>query len=319
MKALFTISLLFLFITSGFSQTVYYLKKNGKYINNADSADYTRVVNNPDSGSVLFNVTEYYKNGNIKMVGKSTKVDPPNYEGQRVTYYESGRKQNLSNFIKNQKVGDSYEFYPNGKLYRAIKFAYVPTEKSMDDQLDIITSFDSLGVARVTNGEGDYIGYSADFKYIEEAGKVHNGKRDGVWKGEQKGIHSTFTETYKDGEFISGESVNDKNETFKYSGSRGNPPSFKGGYAGFGEYLGKNIVYPDYARKNLIEGRVILTFVVEKDGKLTDIKVIRSVDPVLDDEAVRVLEKSPKWIPGVIMGQAVRVQYSVPVNFALKR
>ena len=63
---------------------------------------------------------------------------------------------------------------------------------------------------------------------------------------------------------------------------------------------------------------MFLTFVVEKDGKLSDIKVVKSVDPVLDTEAVRVLEKSPKWLPGIIMGQPVRVQYSVPVNFALQ-
>ena len=286
MKLPFTLSFIFLFISSSFAQTVFYLKKNGKYVNIADSADYTRVVSKPDSGSALFNVTEFYKNGNRKLVGKSTVIDPPKYEEQRVTYYESGLRQNLSTFSKGEKVGKSFEYYTNGKLYRAIKFPDSPVEKSMDAQFDIIASFDSLGVAKVTNGEGDYIGYSDNFKYVTEAGKVHNGKRDGVWTGESKNIHSTFTETYKDGEFIGGESVNDKNETFKYTGSRGNPPAFKGGYAAFGKYLGNNIVYPTDARKNFIEGRVILTFVVEKDGKLTDVKVVKSVDPLLDNEAV---------------------------------
>jgi TonB family protein len=318
MKRLFTVSFIFLFTSSGFSQVVFYLKKDGRYVNQPDSAYYTRVVNQPDSGSVLFNVTEYYKNGNRKLVGKSTVTDPPTYETQRVTYYESGLRQNLSTFSKGHKVGNSYEYFPNGKLYRAIKFPDVPGEKSFESQYDIIASFDSLGVACVKDGEGNYKGYSDNFKYVEETGNVHNGKREGIWTGETKGIHSTFTETYKNGELISGISVNDKNESFKYTGNRGNPPAFKGGYGAFGQYLNNNIVYPIYARKNIIEGRVILTFVVEKDGKINDIKVMKSVDPVLDTEAVRVLSKSPKWIPGTIMGQPVRVVYSIPVNFALK-
>ncbi|MFD0766235.1 TonB family protein [Mucilaginibacter lutimaris] len=287
-------------------------------MNEADSADYTRVISKPDSGSMLFNVTEYYKNGNIKLIGKSNKIDPPNYEGQRVTYYGSGLRQNLSTFSKGDKVSNSYEYFPNGKLYRIIKYPDIPVEKSLETAYEIIASFDSLGVEHVKEGEGDYKGYSDDFKYVEETGKVHNGKRDGIWTGEKKNIHSTFTETYNNGELISGVSVNDKNETFNYKGNRGTPPAFKGGYQAFGQYLGNNIVYPTYARKNMIQGRVILTFVVEKDGKLSDIKVVKSVDPVLDTEAVRVLEKSPKWLPGIIMGQPVRVQYSVPVNFALQ-
>ncbi|MES2265267.1 MAG: energy transducer TonB [Bacteroidota bacterium] len=318
MKLFFTLSFIFLFTSTGFSQVVFYLKKNGRYTNQPDSAYYTRVINEPDSGSVLYDVTEFYKNGNRKLVGKSTKVDPPIYEGQRVIYYESGLRQNLSTFNKGDKVGNSYEYFTNGNLYRVIKYPDVPVKASIESEYDIIASFDSLGVEYVKEGEGDYKGYSDNFKYVEETGKVHNGKREGVWTGKKENIHSTFTETYKNGELISGVSVNDKNESFNYKGNRGTPPDFKGGYMGFGKYLSNNIVYPTYARKNLIEGRVILTFVVEKDGKLSDVKVLKSADPVLDDEAVRVLEKSPKWLPGIIMGQPVRVQYSVPVNFALK-
>ncbi|QHS54748.1 TonB family protein [Mucilaginibacter sp. 14171R-50] len=318
MKLLFTLSFVFLFFSSGFSQVVFYLKKNGKYTNQPDSADYTRVIDQPDSGSVLFNVTEFYKNGKRKLVGKSAVADPPIYEMQQITYYESGNRQNLSSFVKGKKVGNSYEYYPNGQLYRAIKYPDAPGQKSIDPGYDIITSFDSLGVAYVKDGEGNYKGYSDDFKSVTETGQIHNGKKDGVWTGENKGIHSTFTEKYNNGELIEGVSVNDKNETFKYTGTRGTPPTFKGGSAAFGRYLGNSIVYPAYARQNIIEGRVILTFVVEKDGEINDIKVVKSVDPVLDDEAVRVLGQSPKWLPGTIMGQQVRVVYSIPINFALK-
>jgi len=95
-------------------------------------------------------------------------------------------------------------------------------------------------------------------------------------------------------------------------------PSFKGGDAALMEWLSKNIKYPVVAEENGIQGRVVATFVVERDGSITDVKVVKSVDPSLDKEAVRVLKAMPKWIPGKQNGQAVRVKYTVPVTFRLQ-
>ncbi|MES2268038.1 MAG: TonB family protein [Bacteroidota bacterium] len=94
-------------------------------------------------------------------------------------------------------------------------------------------------------------------------------------------------------------------------------PSFPGGDAKFYAYLGNNIKYPSIARENNVTGRVICTFVVERDGSLTDIKVVRGIGSGCDEEAIRVLKKSPKWKPGIQNGRPVRVQYSIPVNFTL--
>ncbi|RYU86961.1 TonB family protein [Mucilaginibacter terrigena] len=94
-------------------------------------------------------------------------------------------------------------------------------------------------------------------------------------------------------------------------------PRFPGGQAAFAKYLGKNIKYPAEAKKNKVEGRSVLTFVVETDGSLTDIKVLRALGSGTDEEAVRVLKASPKWVPGIQNGRKVRVQYSVPVTFSL--
>jgi len=95
-------------------------------------------------------------------------------------------------------------------------------------------------------------------------------------------------------------------------------PSFPGGDAALMSFLNKNIKYPVIAEENGIQGRVVATFVVERDGSITDVKVIKSVDPSLDKEAVRVLKSMPKWIPGKQNGQAVRVKYTVPVTFRLQ-
>ena len=95
-------------------------------------------------------------------------------------------------------------------------------------------------------------------------------------------------------------------------------PAFPGGPNALFEYLSKNIKYPAVAEENGVQGRVIVTFVVEKDGSITDVKVAKSVDPSLDKEAQRVVRSMPHWIPGKQNGSAVRVKYTVPVTFRLQ-
>ena len=95
-------------------------------------------------------------------------------------------------------------------------------------------------------------------------------------------------------------------------------PSFPGGPSALMQYLSSNIKYPVVAEENGVQGRVVCTFVVERDGSITDVRVIQSVDPSLDKEAVRVVKSMPKWIPGKQNGSAVRVKYTVPVTFRLQ-
>lgn len=94
-------------------------------------------------------------------------------------------------------------------------------------------------------------------------------------------------------------------------------PSFPGGMDKFYGYVQRSVIYPQEAKDNRIEGKVFLSFVVETDGALSDIKVERRLGGGTDEEAVRVLEESPKWIPGVQNGQRVRVKYNIPVSFTL--
>ena len=95
-------------------------------------------------------------------------------------------------------------------------------------------------------------------------------------------------------------------------------PEFPGGMDKLMEYLSKNIKYPSIAQENNIQGRVIVEFVVNKDGSIVEPKVMRSVDTSLDNEAMRVIKSMPKWTPGKQRGKAVRVRYTVPVLFRLQ-
>ena len=95
-------------------------------------------------------------------------------------------------------------------------------------------------------------------------------------------------------------------------------PSFPGGQGALMQYLASNIKYPVVAQENGVQGRVIVSFVVERDGSISDVKVARSVDPSLDREAQRVVKSMPRWKPGKQNGSAVRVKYTVPVVFRLQ-
>lgn len=94
-------------------------------------------------------------------------------------------------------------------------------------------------------------------------------------------------------------------------------PEFPGGHAALIAYIQKNINYPADAAKNGIQGRVWVSFIVEKDGSLSDIEIIRSPDSSFSKEAIRVLSSMPKWKPGKQNGKIVRVKWSMPVTFKL--
>jgi len=95
-------------------------------------------------------------------------------------------------------------------------------------------------------------------------------------------------------------------------------PLFPGGESAMMKYMGDNIKYPVIAQENGIQGRVICQFVVNKDGSIVDVVVVRSVDSSLDKEAIRMIQSMPKWTPGKQRGKPVRVKYTLPVNFRLQ-
>lgn len=256
MKPLITIAFLFIG-TACFAQrqNVYFLKNNGMYVQQRDSADYIRVVSEPDSGSTFYNVFESYPNGVKKLTGKSSVIDPPRYEGVCVRYYKNGKKQSVINYKDNNIVGDEYEFYPNGKLYVAKKYPDTVSANHGNHYL-LTAENDSLGNALVTDGNGYYKDYDSKFKNIVEEGNIKNGKSDGQWKGVDEGLHITFIEKYDNGKLLSGISIGEHNDTVKYT-VRGVVPQYKGGEKSFANFLAKNVRYPEYERDNNIQGKVL--------------------------------------------------------------
>lgn len=95
-------------------------------------------------------------------------------------------------------------------------------------------------------------------------------------------------------------------------------PEFPGGQAAMMKWLSENVKYPAIAAENNIQGRVMVSFIVERDGSVSDVKILRSVDPSLDKEAIRLINSMPKWKPGMQTGKPVRARFNIPVTFKLR-
>lgn len=95
-------------------------------------------------------------------------------------------------------------------------------------------------------------------------------------------------------------------------------PSFPGGSGALAKYLAENTSYPSFAREAEIQGKVFISFVVEADGRVTNVEVVRNLHPALDEEAARVVASMPNWIPGEQNQQPVRVRYTLPITFQIR-
>lgn len=299
-------------------QNVYFIAKDGRHVDLKDSAETIRVVQEPDSGSHDYNVLEYYaQSGHRKMVGRSSVIEPLMLQGSCLSYYDNGKKKSVAEYRSNIKRGTEYIYYPNGRLYLTKTYSEPDTTGEHEDlrpQIErVISSFDSTGKAQVTDGNGYYIGYEGDnFKTVFEEGNVKDGLKVGDWKGHADKGNVTFAETYKDGILITGHAKDEDGE-YNYK-TRNVPAQYPGGMDGFFNYLGHKIRYPMPELINNIQGKVILSFIVTRNGTVKDIKVLQGVSDNIDAEATRVISES-QWMPGMAFGRQVEYLYTVPITF----
>ena len=176
----------------------------------------------------------------------------------------------------------------------------------------------SVKVTELAIVEDEKVKKEDEIKTIEELKETETafGQKDNKEGTEDRNV----TKTLKNEVVVETkpEPVKQKEEPEKVFTSVEQMPQFPGGDAALMKYLSSHIQYPAMAAENNVQGKVILQFVVEKDGKVGEVKVARSVDKDLDKEAIRVVKSLPKFTPGRQNGQAVRVWYTLPVTFKLQ-
>lgn len=298
-------------------QSVFYFTKTGIEVQGKDSADLIRVISEPDSGSKLYKVNEFYKNGHRKLIGFSHTVFPLTFEGTCITFYPNGKRANYS-FYNKGVLDSAYEYYPNGKIH--ILKQYLSIKKVQADSLDynfkIASVYDTSGKKIAEKGNGYFVDYDNQLKKVIEEGPIEHGLKTGQWKGEDSTVNITFIETYHLNKLVSGIATSPDGHKISYE-KRIMPPHYPGGIDHFYTFIGRIITYPKYERERNIQGRVVVSFIVRKDGTTGDYGLKYGVSPGINSEVIRMVQLAGGWIPGLKFGKPADLELDIPVNFQL--
>jgi TonB family protein len=300
--------------TSPKDTLVYCLSYTGEITSDKKNADHFLFIMPLDSssGKKVYPINEYYANHKLKLLSSSsTKAyDKLVFEGACIEFYDNGKKKSIINYENGELVGNVTLYYPNGKLYAIENY-------DRSGQVKLIESRDSTGNVLCENGSGKWIKYLNGFKTELEEGTVKDSLEDGEWR-EQYYPSESYVTIYSKGEIISSTDPERPVGGIIYNYNNLDVlPEYKGGMLNFYRFLGVTIHYPIDAKTNTLQGKVLITLVVKKDGALTDIKVLKSPDKSLSDEALRAVKLSLPWTPGSHGGKPVLVQYTVPISFTL--
>ena len=232
--------------------------------------------------------------------------------GQNTTYFDTKGKK-----IKLPEQADYYEteipdsVCPNRKtVYRYSVSGILKLEKHLIEK---------------ENDKGDKKIWKQDGKFKEcyDNGQLskeidyRNGKIDGQLLTYWENGQLKRRDNYESGKFVVGTCFDSEGNEIKYFPYE-IKPQFPGGEKEMFSYLYRMIRYPAYAQDHRIMGRVVVNFNVEKDGRIDDLNIVRSVSPELDSEALRVIIAMPNWTPGLQDGNPVRVLYTLPISFRIK-
>lgn len=259
-----------------------------------------------------YQVNDYYKSGKMEMAGATATRIYLTRTGTFVYFYENGNRKSITNYKLDKPYGFYYEFYENGN--KRLEGEWTDDDKTVIPKLKIKNYWDSNTIQTIKEGNGNYEEiYTDGFKGFSK-GKIKNNMKDSIWIGEYKKPHFSFKENYKNGKFISGVSIDSAKVEHKYEIAEVRPVPKKG-MDHFYRYISRAMRIPEAAR-NTVFGKIYLTFVIEKDGSIVDIKIIRGLGYGLDEEVIRVIKNYKEWLPGIRRGIPVRTLYSIPITIA---
>ena len=288
-----------------------YHDKNGKETKDANKAHFIRQLtpNQGDNPTVV--VKETYTSGNkTKLYGTYKSIMKKVFIGPKLQAYETGKLRSKETFSLDGKLIDTaYYYYPNGKLKIAYEYPFITENEQTKIKDTLILVFnDSLGNRLLFNGEG-YAEIGA------EQGNFKNHKREGIWKGKFSGGKYSFTEEYKQGKLIKGESQDSIGNIYTYDATNFEvQPEYPDGMQALRAYIAANYVYPKEAITNRVNGTVKVSFVINKNGEMTDLKVDEDLGYGTGEAALQILRKARKWSPGLQRGIPVRVAYNLPIR-----
>lgn len=321
LTALFIIGLFFLPVF-GQDQIVTYLNKEKHIVAEKDSAEYIRTLTPGEKQGAPHKLMEQYISGEVYLTGSAFfSRDRITLVGLITIFQKDGKKISEEQYKNGVLDGACQYYYKNGKLKSAIIAPGKVGEGKEDLKMDrppskLVAFYDSLGTQLVKDGNGQVKDVDDD-KDTEE-GDYKNGYKDGRWKGTFLKKKYSYTERYEQGKLMEGISIDSTGTEVPYSRVE-QQPEHPGGMRAFYRFVGMNYRYPEQAKQQGVTGALILTFVVDTLGKLTDIKVVQDLGLGTGEEGVRMLRSSAAWIPGKLRGIVVPVSFTIPIVLNLQK
>lgn len=314
MRLLLISALSTLFASNGYTQAaerIYFDEWNGT--TSKDSSLYYKIWITEKQ-----NYGEYtYYTANNKIKSIEPKLEGA-LHGEVIYNHSNGQLHFKSNYIKGEAVGRVITYYPNGKVHKIL--SYDSTDRRSNKKLGVVILdyYDSAGNQSIKDGSGEYVDYSkTKAGYRVYHGRLKHGLKDSLQVAYYPNGKLFYEEQWAMGTFKGGKSYNEQGEISEYTELE-TPASPKDGMAAFYRYVSNDLDYPKTARRLKVEGRVFVEFVVEKDGAISQVKVIRGIGAGCDEEAVRVIREAQKWNPGLQKGQPVRSRFNLAIIFKLR-
>lgn len=286
--------ILLLFITislNSFSQDKIYLDSAWREIDSPEKAFYYRILEKDKRDKNKGKLIDYYMSGKIQSEAYYTDFKKGIKSGKFIMYYENGNIKRDMDYLDGKRNGKYLAYNENGKLTEEIDY--------VEDKI--------AGKYRTYYESGNL---EKDIAYSDS-------KRNGQFLVYRKTGELKRVDNYVNGDFTNGKCLDlAGNDTTYYDYEVA--AIFPGGRGELMKFLGNEMIYPENAIRNNLEGKVYLRFIIDVDGSVKNVKVTRGVNSEFDAEAVRAVRNMPRWTPGMIDGVPVKSYFDLPVNFKLQ-
>lgn len=300
---------------------IFYFRNQGQdyyKVNTPDSADFIRMIIPPDDADNRLNVVEYYRNGNMKLIGKSEPYLPGTFatgdislDGECVQYYLNGKKRNISEYKQGKKTGLEYAYNYNGGIYCVLKHTFEGSY--MLPETLYWDCYDLKGKQICKGGNGWWIFYNENMG-IQFQGPVKDGFQDGKWEGKAKVLDTVkYTCIFKSGKFISGVGYDKAGNSYPFSEAEVDPSYNEENPISFVRILRDYFRMPKNAgdRKRDLD-TAHFSFIIEKDNSISHVSFLSPSDSVFTKSLVTAFEKCRNWTTTKFYGVPFRTRIIFP-------
>jgi antitoxin component YwqK of YwqJK toxin-antitoxin module len=295
-------------------------------VSNLDSADYFRIIYPSGNADSIYNIKEFYKDGKIKFVGKFDLARSKNYHlnqfwltGYCISYYPNGKKQDISNYVDGQKDGLEYLYRTNGILY-CVKKNVNPGHPYRSHSLGW-ECYDENGSITCNEGNGRWIIYDPNFTRIILSGQLKNGMPEGEWDGiTMRSDSIKYKYMFSKGECKSAVGYDKSGGAYSFTlpvvyAYYDNGSTIVGNLVRFVKILRSHLSLPKESNgKKMNVDTVHFTFVIEKNGEMSNIELCGKDNPPLKEAIIAAAKKCNNWVPSKYYGVPFRTQLTLSLT-----